>query len=286
MRIRRAVAALVAGLGVAVVAGTAAGATDATAAAGRAPQPATYLALGDSVAAGVGATSPDDGYVGRLHDTLEAVRPCGNTGALGCTIDLDNIAVPGATTTTLIAGQLPAAVALLTDRRQTPTPVDDVRLVTLDIGGNDVFNPVITACAPDPTSPTCAATIATQLRLVARNYDTILSGLRTAAGPDTTIAVMTYYNPLPGCRLAALSPLADLVLEGGGPVPAGLNDIIRATAARYGAVVVETAPLIKVDDLVGGADCLHPDDSGHQKIAGAFADAIDVSAVAGPPGRS
>jgi hypothetical protein len=53
---------------------------------------------------------------------------------------------------------------------------------------------------------------------------------------------MTYYNPLPACPLAALAPLADLVLEGGGPVTAGLNDIIRQRAAAVGAVVVETGP--------------------------------------------
>ena len=34
----------------------------------------------------------------------------------------------------------------------------------------------------------------------------ILGRLRAAAGPDTTIAVMTYYNPLGACRLAALAP--------------------------------------------------------------------------------
>jgi lysophospholipase L1-like esterase len=288
MRMRRALVALTAGVGVALAVATAAAATDATgtdatSAAAPAPQPAAYLALGDSVAVGVGATNPDNGYVALLHDTLEAARPCADTGALGCRIDLDNIAVSGATTTTLISGQLPGAVALLTDRRQTATPLDDVRLVTLDIGGNDVFTPVITACAGG-VSATCTATIAAELGQVADHYDTILSALRAAAGPDTTIAVMTYYNPLPGCPLAALSPLADLVLEGGGPVPAGLNDIIRASAARYGAVVAETGSLIGASDLVG--DCLHPDDSGHAKIAGAFADAIDVAAVAAPPGIS
>jgi hypothetical protein len=60
-----------------------------------------------------------------------------------------------------------------------------------------------------------------------------------------------------GRKLAPLAPLADRVLEGGGPVPAGLNDIIRGAAAAHNAVVAETAPLIGVEDLVGGTDCLH-----------------------------
>jgi hypothetical protein len=39
--------------------------------------------------------------------------------------------------------------------------------------------------------------------------------------------------------------------------------------------------LIGVDDLVGGTDCLHPDNSGHDKIADAF-DAV-IPEVTGPP---
>jgi lysophospholipase L1-like esterase len=254
------------------------------AATAEAPEPAVYLALGDSVAAGVGAEPrAENGYVPVLYDTLTAARHCGGGQARGCRLDLVNLAVPGATTTTLIQTQLPAAVELLEARAATRTPVDDVRLVTLDIGGNDVFGPVIAACSADPRTATCQATIAAQLGQVDRNYDVILSALRAAAGPDTTIAVMTYYNPLPACRLAALTPLAQLVLEGGGPVRAGLNDIIRSRAQQHGAVVVETAPLIGPEDLVGGTDCLHPDNSGHADIAGAFASAVDD--VTGPPGR-
>ena len=74
---------------------------------------------------------------------------------------------------------------------------------------------------------------------------------------------------------------ANLVLEGGGPIQVGLNDIIRNAAAApdAAAVVAETAPretpplLIGKDDLVG--DCLHPNNSGH--------DVIDIPEVTGPP---
>jgi lysophospholipase L1-like esterase len=230
-----------------------------------------YLALGDSVAAGVGAQPPaTEGYVPELHDLLAAEVPCGDGRALGCRLDLLNIAVPGATTTKLIADQLPTALSVITARRATASPIDDVRLITLDIGGNDVFGPILQACSSDPQTPGCATTISTVLGAVAMNFQTILSKLREAAGPDTTIAVMTYYNPLPACFLSVQEPLADLVLEGGGPVPTGLNDIIRGEAAAHDAVVAETGPLIDAHDLVGGRDCLHPDRSGHDDIAAAF----------------
>jgi hypothetical protein len=54
-------------------------------------------------------------------------------------------------------------------------------------------------------------------------------------------------------------------------------------AAASDAVVAETAPLIGVDDLVGGTDCQHPNNSGHDDIASAFAAVIDVASIVGPP---
>ena len=258
--------------------------TQAPAWAASPPAPALYLALGDSVAAGVGANPPaENGYVSVLHDILTDA-PCGAGQALGCRLELRNIASGGATTTTLIDEQLPVAERLLTSRNSNPMPVDDVRLVTIDIGGNDVLSgPVIAACSGGLT-PQCLSMIAAQLATVDENYDEILSRLRAAAGPDTTIAVMTYYNPLQACFLSEFVPLADLVLEGAGPTSPGLNDIIRAQAAAHGAVVAETGPVIGPNDLVGGRDCLHPDNSGHQDIADAFAAVIDTKAIT-TPGR-
>jgi lysophospholipase L1-like esterase len=239
------------------------------------PSPAVYLALGDSLPAGVGA-SPGQGYVPLLAADLAASRNCGRGQALGCRLVLDNRGVSGATTATLVSDQLPGAVALLEQRNGNARPVDDVRLITITIGGNDVFTPVIAACRNGFTA-TCASSLTTQLNQVSTNYATILTQLREAAGPTTTIAVMTYYNPLPACPLAALSPLADIVLEGGGPVSHGLNDIIRQQAAAVGAVVVETAPVVDLTEVQ--PDCLHPNNEGHADIADAFADAVRDSVV-------
>jgi lysophospholipase L1-like esterase len=228
--------------------------------------------MGDSVAFGVGADPLEtEGYVPELYDQLTAARHCGDGEALGCRLDLLNIARPGATTSTLVSQQLPEAVRLLEERNGNSTPVDDVDLITIDIGGNDLnFRELLTVCVPNPAEFACARAIQTALTQIATNYPIILSALREAAGPDTTIAVMTYYNPLPACELKEFAGFADLVLEGGGPVSAGLNDIIRTQAETFDAVVVETAPVIGVDDLVGGTDCLHPDNSGHDDIARRF----------------
>ena len=254
-----------------------------TAMAAAPPSQPLYLALGDSVAAGAGAQPPTtEGYVPELRDLLEAQVPCGRGQALGCRLGLVNLAVPGATTETLIGDQLPTALSVIRQRRATATPIDDVRLITLDIGGNDAFGPILQACSTDPQAPSCATRISTALGGVATNFETILSDLREAAGSGTTIAVMTYYNPLPACFLSEQESLADLVIEGGGPVPTGLNDIIRAQAAAHDAVVAETGPEIDADDLVGGRDCLHPNTSGHDNIAAAFDAVIDASEVIRP----
>lgn len=271
----------------AAVAGALVAAVLGTPAVAAAPPPRPlYLALGDSVAVGVGAQPPaTEGYVPELHELLATEVPCGEGQTLGCRLDLLNIAVPGATTNTLLTGQLPRAVTLIAQRRATATPTDDVRLITLDIGGSDAFGPIIQACSGDPQASGCATTISTVLGVVSTNYRTILSELREAAGPEATIGVMTYYNPLPACVLAAQTSLADLVLEGGGPVPAGLNDIIRRQAAAHNAVVAETGNLIDTHDLVGGPDCLHPNTSGHDDIAAAFDIVIDARKVIDPADR-
>lgn len=250
-----------------------------TAATAAAPSPATYLALGDSLPAGVGAAPDGPGYVPLLAAEL-AARPCGVGEALGCRLELDNRAQSGATTRSLIAEQLPGAVALLQQRNGNATPVDDVRLITVTVGGNDVFGPVVAACAGGFAAPTCQPTVATQLGQVSAGYATMLGQLRSAAGPSTTIAVTTYYNPLPACPLAHLAPLADVVLEGGGPLSAGLNDVIRQRAAAYGAVVVETGPVVDLTEV--RPDCLHPNAKGHADIAAAFAAAVGESVVGGP----
>ena len=225
----------------------------------------TYLALGDSVAAGIGADA-DRGYVPVLAGLLSDRLGCDAGAPAGCPVEVRNLAVPGATTATLLRDQLPPALQVL---RQG----GDVRLITVTIGGNDVFAPILQACARTPEAPSCAEAVRAAIRDVDQGVDRLLADLAAASGPGTTVAVMTYYDSLPACRLAPLQPLAEQVLEGTAAED-GLNDVLRARAAEHGAVVVETAErLTAPQDFVGGLDCLHPSSSGHARIAEAFADA-------------
>jgi lysophospholipase L1-like esterase len=233
-----------------------------------------YLALGNSLAAGVGASNPQvTAYVPQLYQLLRQQLACQPAGRPSCrSLALRNLGVGGATSTTLIATQLPEAVAELQARNYDRNPHNNVKVVTIDIGGNDLFG-VVSSCAAGPT-PECAAQIQARLETFAANLALILGELRAAAGPDTVIIAMTYYNPLPSCQLAGLAPLADAVLEGGGGVAAGLNDLIRSIAAAQGVLVAETYGQLGAGDLVGGSDCLHPNDAGYQIITEAFAAAL------------
>jgi len=76
-----------------------------------------YVALGDSTVEGVGATSPDRNYVGRLHERLRAVYPRARVVNLGA---------GGATSADVLLRQLDRAIGLRPD------------LVTLSIGPNDI----------------------------------------------------------------------------------------------------------------------------------------------------
>lgn len=82
-----------------------------------------YVALGDSLAQGIGAGAPERGYVGLLADDLAA--------ATGSSVRVVNVAVSGATAADVVADQLPLLDEMLV---AGPRPA----LVTLDVGANDV----------------------------------------------------------------------------------------------------------------------------------------------------
>ena len=254
-----------------------------------------------------------NGVVGRYHETLRQRLDCspgrgphagpgperrgshgrpGPRPGHGCRdLGLVNLARPGipggpggVTTATVLqpGDQLDQAVALIAPRNQDRSRRNDVEVVTVSVGGNDVFGPAVQACVL--TTDACVPTLDATFAGFAERYDRILRTLRDAAGPDAVILTTTYYNPLPYCFLGAADPAAaqragDFILEGGElapgtTMPAGFNDTIREVAARYDVTVADAFGLLGADDFVGGADCTHPDGSGHRALARAFAAAF------------
>ena len=86
-----------------------------------APAGSTYLALGDSLTAGIGARDPERGLVGQLAARVAAAR--------GAPVRVVNLGVSGATLADLLADQLPTAARVLAG--------GGVDLVTVCIGAND-----------------------------------------------------------------------------------------------------------------------------------------------------
>jgi len=229
-----------------------------------------YLALGDSLAVGVGAADwPTGGYVPRLFDQLNANRQP------DAEFELINVGRSGADTRSMIEdGQLAEAIAAIDARRETYSFDDDVEVITIGVGGNDAFG--LVAVCGGVVDEACLSRAQQSIRDVRKNLLFIVESLRAAAGPDVRIAVMTYYNPLihDACPLHEFELIGDVVLEGEVAlgIAAGLNDEIRAAATAAGVPVAEVGELA-VSELTG--DCLHASDAGHARIAAAFADALN-----------
>ena len=231
-----------------------------------------YLALGDSYAAGVGASDPATrGYVPRLFPFFKQER---NGGA----DRLRNLAVSGETSGSFIAGgQLERALAAIAN------PKTNVSVVTVDIGGNDLLAVLRTrTCLSAPAGAACKKAVAAAVAEYGRNYSYILLSLRSAlnADPgDERLLTMTYFNVFDG-RGAPYEAPADAALLGEDRKQNcrttganwGLNDVIRCyaagvegarTADAYARFEGETPELLSPDGI-------HPNDEGHAAIAGAF----------------
>jgi lysophospholipase L1-like esterase len=228
-----------------------------------------YIALGDSLSAGVGATGfdPKKGFVGLVHDALPP------------DFALLNLGVAGFDSRELIdKGELQRATTEIKDRNGDSNPNNDVRAVTLEIGGNDLldifFEFVLPGRCPSVAEglqkPECVAQLRNALDLYEPNLDKILSTLQQA-DPQLNIFLMTLYNPFSGAS-PPLDELGEFSLEGRAdtPFPEGLQDIIRRQAQAHGVHLVEVYPLFegKAHEYIAG-DTIHPNDTGHRVMADA-----------------
>lgn len=224
-----------------------------------------YVALGDSIEFGVGATG-QNGYVPRFHAHLQSIL---------ASVALHNLSEPGATTRDINLEQLPPALAEIQNHR--PYGV----VVSWGGGGNNLLqfiqSPQAASCMQIPS---CLARINALLTELQQNVDLALKALRFFAGPESPILVRTQYNPLlkTGCDPDGRADLASAAFEGapGTLLDEGLNDRLRTLAAKHGAKAVEIfVPFFMDPDGLISDDCIHPNDAGYQAILSAFIDAFD-----------
>jgi lysophospholipase L1-like esterase len=191
-----------------------------------------YVALGDSLAVGFDSP-PGRGYVPDLFAHLSPkVRG----------LTLVDVGCSGATTGSMMTAscsgatrpQLPLAERFLRAHRRA------LRLITIDIGGNDLV-----ACVrPGGADPACTARA---LQTVQTNLTTILTRLRRAAGKAVPIVTMTYFDPVlvawfygqPGQDQARNSVAIDNQL----------SDVIRDVYARFGGYVADVQAAFQTSDF-------------------------------------
>ncbi len=195
-----------------------------------------YLALGDSLAAGYQPGGAE------LRDTAYPALTASRLGREGPELTVENLGCSGETTGTLLEGgkcafeegsQLAQAEAWLEQN------AGDVRLVTVDIGGNDLLRCATRQLTVDQ------ACVERGVRNVSRNLPEALERLRTAAGDDVPLLVLGYYNPW----LAAgyldegrdqLAAAADAFTR--------LDDAIEEAATGAGATYVPLDEAFALDD--------------------------------------
>jgi lysophospholipase L1-like esterase len=224
-----------------------------------------YLALGDSLSEGIGASDRDEtSFVALVHDEL------------GPDVELMNLGVAGDTTQELIDTQLDRATQEIDARNNDADPDNDVAVVTLELGGNDLldifFELVLPGKCPNLDAglqtPECVEELRAILDTYRPNLNLILQRLREV-DPDLQVFLLTLYNPFSGGS-PIIDPLVELALEGrpDTPFPEGLNDIIRAEADASDAHLVDVYPVFegKAREYIS-PDAVHPNDTGYEAMA-------------------
>ncbi len=237
--------------------------------------PSYYLSLGDSLTVGV---QPDEngepretseGYTDVLYRTLYDSDSTLRHERMGC---------GGEDTTTFLEGGLPrceerydgasqleAAEAFLAEHEGA------VELVTLTIGGNN-FTRCVTGAAGGGAGID-EGCVADGLDRLGAEVPVIAERLREAAGPDTQIVGMTYYNPFLALLLLEGGPAEEAAGEGSGGTgaePTGgaalaarsaevLTQLNESLVAAYSAAGIDVAD---VDAVFEPANDQVPADSG------------------------
>jgi lysophospholipase L1-like esterase len=200
--------------------------------------PQYYVSLGDSLAAGyqpnVGGNTKES-YTDQLYAKLKQHDPSLVHVKLGCS---------GETTQTMINGGIcsyPGGLSQLAYAEQfLASHRGEVKLVTLDIGANDVDG-CLTAGG---LNLTCAeqgvATVGQQL-------PQITAALHTAGGSTPTYIGMNYYDPFLAAWLAG--PTGQTLAKESVQLSTGFNGAIQAGLAATGFKLADVSQTFATDDF-------------------------------------
>jgi acyl-CoA thioesterase I len=206
-----------------------------------AQSPGVYIALGDSIAAGIGSSLPRErGYPALVHDL--ATRQSGGF------VPFESLAVPGETAATFIAGgQLDRFRASVARAREGGLPL---YAVSVSLGGNELLA-LDSSGIPDREAG---------LDQFRARYAEALNAIRAAIGPDTPLVVTTYYDLTEGD--ATLANTDAWWIE-------QFNTVIRETATTTSASVADVHGSFagRIAELTLFPVDVHPSNAGHRVIA-------------------
>jgi lysophospholipase L1-like esterase len=202
-----------------------------------------YVALGDSLAAGMTPTGGIDlGYPDYLVNRFEQSQ---------YTVGFKNFGVPGYTSEHLKEDVL--------TKIDVQMKIKEAEFITIDIGSNDLLQALSTP-----------AQIPATIGKVAVNLQTILAVI-DGLNPSVKVYVMGYYNPFPYLPLEQQASLL--------PVLAGLNQTIEARAIANGDTYVGTDTIIAkhYETYIPNPVNIHLSKEGYQLVAKEFWKNIDKS---------
>jgi hypothetical protein len=190
-----------------------------------------YLALGDSVPVWNGSDSYPYQIASYYADQLPGLQ-------------VVNMACSGETTSSMLADSLCAPGPAHSQMQEATDFLQahqgSVAFITIDIGGNDVVN-CVSGGAID------VGCVLQGLTTMQTNLNTILSGLRTAAGPTVPIFGMNYFNPFLGDWVAggseqafAVGSVSELTL---------FNQVLDQVFAGNNVPVADVATAFQITDL-------------------------------------
>ncbi|MCH1625258.1 GDSL-type esterase/lipase family protein [Ferdinandcohnia quinoae] len=219
--------------------------------------PIRYLALGDSLAAGV--TANQNGLGKSYTDmTAEALKSQGKLESFS-----KQFAVPGYTTENVLND--------LTTKADLQEAVKKSDLITISAGAND-FVKLLKIDREKGTAEIDPAVVPGTLESITKNFTGIIQSLKKL-NPDAKIYVMGYYYPLPHISDAQRPPLVQ--------VTKGLNQTIAATVTAQGANFVPVYDKFGDDakQYLPNPIDIHPNEAGYQLLS----EALLASITSGAP---
>ena len=216
--------------------------------------PGLYVALGDSIAAGIGSSLPRTrSYPALVHDWLEALN--------GTTLPYVNLGTPGETASSFVAGE-----QLANFRAEVERAADaglPVSAVTVSLGGNELLNERSSSLSDRQAA----------LDEFRGSLAQALAAIRGAVGPDVPVVLTTYYDVSEGDPTQVFTD-AWWIEQ--------FNQAIRNEGEQIGARVAALEPVFagRLAELTRYPIDVHPTNQGFRAIAEAIWRALDFDQVA------